>query len=61
MNPLQQWNMAGNPLAGNMSSGSSSQLPEGWEVLYDASGQPKKVEKIKNAKNGNIVKAIKNL
>ena len=61
VNPLQRWNMEGDAFARNTSPRSSNQLPEGWEVLYDANGQPKKVEKSKAAKNGNIVKAIKNL
>jgi hypothetical protein len=53
--------MEGDAFARNTSPRSSNELPEGWEVLYDANGQPKKVEKSKAAKNGNIVKAIKNL
>ena len=61
VNPLQRWNMEGDAFARNTSPRSSNELPEGWEVLYDANGQPKKVEKSKAAKNGNIVKAIKNL
>jgi hypothetical protein len=58
MNPLQRFNLEGSGSVKTKQS--ANQLPEGWEVLYDNTGQPKKVEKVKS-KNGNIVKAIKNL
>jgi hypothetical protein len=58
VNPLQRFNLEGSGSARTKQS--ANQLPEGWEVLYDNNGQPKKVEKVKS-KNGNIVKAIKNL
>lgn len=59
VNDPYQFNMTGD------GSGSKAQAPAGFEYLYDAAGNVKKMEplKAKNGKtlNGSIVKAIKNL
>jgi hypothetical protein len=59
MNPLAQWDVSG------LTSGKSGakDLPEGYEYIYDKNSKPIDVRKTpkEKAKNGSIVKAIRNL
>ena len=62
VNAPVDWNMEGNPFA--KTSGGKGQLAPGYEFTYDATGNiigTKKSPKDESAKNGSIVKAIKNL
>ena len=62
VNAPVDWNMEGNPFA--KTSGGKGQLAPGYEFTYDATGNiigTKKSSKDESAKNGSIVKAIKNL
>jgi hypothetical protein len=74
MNPLAQYDVAVGGSTGRTSSMPGGSVPEDWEVLYDSQGQPVKWEKkkkdsstgkngkkVEKSRNGNIVKAIKNL
>ncbi len=74
MNPLAQYDVAVGGSTGRASGMPGGSVPEDWEVLYDSQGQPVKWEKkkkdsstgkngkkVEKSRNGNIVKAIKNL
>lgn len=58
MNPLQEWNTSG-----ILEKGSTKDLPEGYEYIYNKKGQPIDIKKAtkEKAKNGSIVKAMRNL
>lgn len=58
MNPLQQFNTSG-----MLEKGSTKDLPEGYEYIYNKKGQPIDIKKAtkEKAKNGSIVKAMRNL
>lgn len=58
MNPLQQFNTSG-----ILEKGSTKDLPEGYEYIYNKKGQPIDIKKAtkEKAKNGSIVKAMRNL
>jgi hypothetical protein len=59
MNPLAQWNTSGD----TSSKPSGKDLQEGYEYVYDKSGKPVDIRKTpkEKAKNGSIVKAMRNL
>lgn len=58
MNPLQEFNTSG-----ILEKGSTKDLPEGYEYIYNKKGQPIDIKKAtkEKSRNGSIVKAMRNL